>query len=175
MKKQKKTQKKQKSRQEWSSGLYFWFVTLQVCFWSFWEALFFWRKCESFSFLAKERSNNCLENFMFDLQICLAQVQKMSKKCLLSYHIVSFNTISYDERHDITWYPIIWYHDHMISIWYYIVWCDMIWHRLISYDIIWYDIVWWYGIIWQPRLRLSPRPRPCDLIENHFVHDAYKK
>ena len=62
------------------------------------------------------------------LQTFLEHVRNMSKTCIVSCLILSY---------DIIWYHIKWYH--MISY-------HMTWYHIIWYDIIWYHMIWCHMI-----------------------------
>ena len=64
----------------------------------------------------------------------LEHVRNMSKKCILSYHIIWYHMMWYD----IIRYHRIWYHMICYDItWYHMVWIHVIWYYMILHDMIW--------------------------------------
>ena len=104
-----KNGKMHKSMREQSSGFYFWRKWVQIWFWSFWEALYFFDFRSTFlNFWPALRHQGWCQNIaqrspklfgktsFLTLQTFLEHVRNMSKKCILTYHNMSYNIISYN-------------------------------------------------------------------------------
>ena len=107
-----------------ASEKHFIFLNFGQLFWIFWPALRHQGWCQN---IAQRSPKLFGKTYFLTLETFLEHVRNMSKKCILSYHMISYDIM-------------IWYH--IIS--YDIMWYDIIWYDIISHDMISYHIIWYY-------------------------------
>ena len=104
---------------------------LQIWFWSFWEALYFFEKLLTFLIfrpplrhqgwcqnIAQRSPKLFGKSWFLTLQTFFGTCPEHVKTCILSSHIMSYNMISYDIlSYEFIWYSTISYH----RIWYHLI------------------------------------------------------